>query len=230
MTEFGRYSTTRTGCRPRKRPARTRAPWAGLHRLRRAVFLLAVAAAVAPQALAGPPRDVIQTFNAALLETMQRAKALGYAGRYEKLDPTIRNTFDLAFMARYSAGRYWRSMSEEQQATLVDAFSRMTIATYASRFNGYSGERFHILAEEDARRGTKVVRTELEKKDGERIKLTYLMRETKDGWRTIDVFVKSGISELATKRSEYSAALQRKGYAGLIAILEEKIAGMSDKS
>lgn len=180
-------------------------------------------------AFAGPARDVIESFHAALLETMRQAKTLGYSGRYEKLAPTIRNSFDLAFMARYSAGRHWRDLSAAQRAGLVDAFSRITVATYASRFNGYSGERFHILAEDGARRGTMVVHTELEKKDGERIKLSYLMRETKDGWRTIDVFVKSGISELATKRSEYGATLERKGYAGLIAALEEMIAGLRDK-
>ena len=179
---------------------------------------------------AGPPRAVIETFNTALLQTMRQAETLGYDGRYEKLAPTIRNTFDLAFMARYSAGRHWRGLTKEQQARLVDAFSRITIATYANRFKGYSGESFHILSEKDARRGTKVVRTELEKKDGERIKLTYLMRKTKTGWRTIDIFVKSGISELATKRSEYGATLKRKGYNELIAILEKKIAGLRDKS
>ena len=179
-------------------------------------------------ARADAPRAVIETFNSALLQTMRQAKTLGYAGRYDKLAPAIRNTFDLAFMARYSAGRHWRGLSKEQRDELVDAFSRITIATYASRFNGYAGESFHILSEEDARRGTKVVRTELEKKNGERIKLTYLMRETEAGWRTIDVFVKSGISELATKRSEYGATLTRKGYDGLIAILEQKIAGLGD--
>ncbi len=202
----------------------------GALRLISAVIVLTVIAlGENSRALAQEPRDVIGVFNGSLLETMKEAKTLGYKGRYDKLAPTIRNTFDLQFMARYSAGSHWRTLTEAQQDKLVDAFSRITIATYASRFNGYSGERFHILSQEDARRGTKVVRTELEKKDGERIKLAYLMRHTKDGWRTIDIFVKSGISELATKRSEYSATLKRKGYAALIAILEDKIAGLRDK-
>lgn len=181
------------------------------------------------QAFAETPREVIGEFNAALLATMKEAKTLGYKGRYDKLAPVIRKTFDLAFMTRYSAGSQWRKMTKAQHAELVDAFTRITIATYASRFNGYSGEQFHLLGEEDARRGTKVVRTELEKKSGERIKLAYLLRKTKDGWRTIDIFVKSGISELATKRSEYSSTLKRKGFAALIAILNDKIAGFRDK-
>ena len=203
--------------------------WAS-RRAGRTLFAAALLAiGIQGQAFAGPARDVIASFHAALLETMQQAKSLGYSGRYEKLAPTIENTFDLAFMAQYSAGRHWRAFSAVQQKGLVDAFSRITIATYASRFNGYSGERFHILAENDARRGTKIVHTELEKSDGERIKLSYLMRQTKAGWRTIDVFVKSGISELATKRSDYGATLDRKGYEGLIAALEQMIAGLRDK-
>jgi phospholipid transport system substrate-binding protein len=201
----------------------------------RSAGALLIAGAILVTGLCSPayaekPRALIETFNAALLDTMRQAKTIGYSGRYDKLAPTIKATFDLAFMARYSAGRHWRGLSKVQQDKLVDAFSRITIATYARRFNGYSGERFHILSEEDARRGTKVVRTELEKKDGERIKLTYLLRETKAGWRTIDIFVKSGISELATKRSEYGATLKRKGYNGLIAILEKKIADLRNRS
>lgn len=200
-----------------------------LNTLRIAATLAILTLGLYSQAFAKTPREVIGDFNATLLATMKQAKTLGYKGRYDKLAPVIRKTFDLAFMARYSAGSQWRKLTGAQQAELVDAFTRVTIATYASRFNGYSGEQFHLLSEEDARRGMKLVRTELEKKDGERIKLTYLLRKTKDDWRTIDIFVKSGISELATKRSEYTSTLKRKGFTGLIAILNDKIAGLRDK-
>lgn len=230
MVTMGKFSTKNAGNQMIQHKVPFKISHVGLRFARSLVLAWAILGlGFVSQAYAGPSRDVIETFNTALLETMQKAKTLGYAGRYDKLAPTIKNTFDLAFMARYSAGRHWRGLDKAQQAKLVDAFSRITIATYASRFKGYSGESFHILSEEDARRGTKVIRTELEKKDGERIKLTYLMRETKTGWRTIDVFVKSGISELATKRSEYGATLKRKGYDGLIAILEQKIAGLREK-
>jgi phospholipid transport system substrate-binding protein len=170
---------------------------------------------------------LIKQFNDALLATMQSAEKLGYTGRYEKLAPVLESTFDMNFMTQYSAGRYWRKLTTEQKKKLVGAFSRLTIATYANRFNGYSGERFRILSEETPREGNRLVNTELVKSDGEPVKLNYLLRETKAGWRVIDIFLKGAISELATKRSEYSSTLGNEGFDGLMAIFEQKINGLN---
>jgi phospholipid transport system substrate-binding protein len=170
---------------------------------------------------------LISRLNDTLLATMKSAKDLGFKGRYDKLEPVIEATYDLSFMTQYSAGRHWRQLTPEQRTKLVEAFSRLTIATYASRFNGYSGEKFRILSEKTPRKGNRLVESELIKNDGEAIKLNYLLRQTKKGWRVIDVFLKGTISELATKRSEYSSTLANQGFDGLMAIFERKIAGLN---
>jgi len=186
-----------------------------------AAFL--IASPLLASVTADEPRSVISKLNSALLQSMQRADALGYEGRREKLSPVIQASFDLKFMIRYSAGRHWKKLTDTQKETLTGAFSDLTIATYADRFDGYSGEKFEILAEEEVRKGLKLVKTILQKSDGERIKLDYLLRPTGKSWRIIDIFVKGRISELSTKRSEYSTALKRRGYDGLIEILKKKI-------
>lgn len=187
------------------------------------IALCLIAAPLQASLAAESPTAVIRKFNDALLQTMQRAKDLGYKGRYNKLAPVIKSSFDLNFMARFSAGRYWRKLTDRQKDTLVGAFSDLTIGTYANRFDGYSGERFEILSEEKPRKGHILVKTVLQKSDGEKIKLYYLMRPVENDWRVIDIFTKGSISELSTKRSDYSATLKRKGYDGLIGILKEKI-------
>lgn len=191
------------------------------------LFPMLVVLAAAGPARAEAPTVLIKHFNDTLLATMQSAKELGYEGRYEKLEPVIGSTFDLDFMTQYAAGRYWRKLTAEQKERLIDAFTRLTVATYANRFNGYSGERFRILSEQTPRKGNRLVQSELVKGDGEAIKLNYLLRETKEGWRVIDIFLKGTISELATKRSEYSSTLGNKGFDGLMAIFEQKIAGLT---
>jgi phospholipid transport system substrate-binding protein len=187
---------------------------------------LGILSAGAP-ARADSATALIKRLNDTLLATMQSAKNLGYAGRYDKLAPVLENTFDMNFMTQYSAGRYWRKLTAEQKKKLVEAFSRLTIATYASRFDGYTGERFRILSEDTPREGNRLVNSELVKSDGEPVKLNYLLRETKGGWKVIDVFLKGTISELATKRSEYSSALGNQGFDGLMAIFEQKISGLN---
>ncbi len=173
---------------------------------------------------AGAATAVIERFNGTLLKVMQDADTLRFRGRYQLLEPAVKSSFDLAFMARFSVGRYWKKLSPDQQAKLVNAFSRLTIATYADRFNDYSGESFRILGEKKVRENIVLVRTEIVKADGDRVAINYLMHQGKNAkWKVIDIFLKGRFSELAKRRSEYSSVFKRQGFEGLIAAVEEKV-------
>lgn len=169
------------------------------------------------------PQGVVAQLNGTLLEVMQAAETLGYQGRYERLDPVLRATFNFPVMARISIGRHWSKLDEAQQARMAETFARMSVATFAARFDGFSGERFEVLGEEEGLRKTILVRNHLILPDGEVIPLNYLFRKAKDRWRAVDVYLDAKFSELATKRSEYSAILGREGFDGLIAAIERKI-------
>lgn len=190
--------------------------------------ILACAATAPAVARAGPATDIIEKFNSALLEVMQKADSLQFRGRYETIEPYVRSIFDLDFMARFSVGRHWKTLDEDQRIKLVDAFSRLTIATYADRFNDYSGESFEIGTEEPAPHDTTVVHTSIVKSDGEKIAINYLMWPLKQasngtGWAVIDIVLKGRYSELAKRRSEYVSVLKREGFDGLLRAIDEKI-------
>ncbi len=189
----------------------------------------AVAAVVV--ASLGPPagaettaQGVIDQFHRSLIGVMTRASELGYQGRYDALAPEIARAFHLPVMARIVAGSHWKTFSGDQKSALVEAFGRMTTATYANRFDGYSGERFRILGEAPTRRKSVIVKSEIVKSDGEAIAINYLMRKFRRGWRVVDVQLKGAYSELATRRSEYSSILRRSGLATLLAQIAGKIA------
>jgi phospholipid transport system substrate-binding protein len=177
-----------------------------------------------PAAAGETPRGVAEELDAALLKAMRNAKALGYEGRYQLLAPVLEATFDFSYMARVSVGRYWRKMDEAQRARLIEAFGKLSIATFAARFDGYGGETFKVLGQEDQPRGVILVVNHLVKSDGEAVPINYLMRKQKERWRIVDVFLEAKYSELAIKRSEYTSVYKRDGFAGLIAIMESKIA------
>lgn len=187
------------------------------------------ARAQAPAAQPATPAEqaatpAVERLDAGLLDVMKRAKDLGYEGRRKTLEPIVTDVYDLEFMARTAAGKHWRTLSEAQQRKLVDTFSRMTIANYAGRFTGYGGERFEIRGEEAAGQGTMLVRTALVGPT-ETTALDYRLRRGPDGrWRIIDVFLNGTVSELALRRSEYSAVIEREGFDALLASLESKIA------
>ena len=104
----------------------------------------------------------------------------------------------------------------------------MSIATYAARFDGYSGERFEIVSEEKSVRDTILVKTRLIKSDGGPVALNYLTRARGgEDWRIIDVFLDARFSELARLRADYTAVIKRQGFVELIDLIEAKIAAMA---
>ncbi len=169
-------------------------------------------------------QGVVDQFHRSLIGVMTRAGELGYHGRFEALSPEIARAFHIPVMARIVAGKHWKTFSGDQKSAFVEAFGRMTAATYANRFDGYSGERFRILGEAPTRRKSVIVKSEIVKSDGESIAINYLMRRFKRGWRVVDVQLKGAYSELATRRSEYSSILRRSGLATLLSKIADKVA------
>lgn len=171
---------------------------------------------------ASDPTAPVRAFYDALLGVMKRAKTLGVRGRYDALAPVIRKAFDLPAMTRISVGPRWTSIPADQQGALVDAFSRMTIATYANRFDGYSGERFEVEPNVDARASGSVVHTRIVQPKGEPVTINYLMRKSGGDWKIVDVYLTGTISELATRRSEFASILDTGGPSTLIGSLTQQ--------
>ena len=54
-----------------------------------------------------------------------------------------------------------------------------------------------------------------------------LLRKRNTQWYVIDIFLSGKYSELAKQRAEYTSVLNRKGFIGLVDIVEEKIQRMA---
>ena len=165
---------------------------------------------------------VVEALHDSLLVMMKDAEALGFDGRSAHIAPVVAQSFDLRMIAAMATGTYWKKLSQEQQEQLTGALERLSVATYAGRFNGYSGESFQVLSEQPEAQGTVFVNSKLVKGDGEAIFLKYLLHPDDAGWRIIDVYFLGIYSELGMRRSEYAAILQRDGFKGLLGALEQK--------
>lgn len=206
--------------KPHARTARRRAAAVAL-----VALSLLTAARLAPAAAAeAAPTAVVESLHAALLDAMQRADALGFEGRYELLRPVLADSFDFHTIARIVTGRYWGDTDETQREAFRAAFEALSAATYATNFSGYAGEQFETRGTEDSR-GAKIVRTVLVKPDGEEIPLNYMLRESDNGWRIVNV-VAQGVSDLSLKRADYTAVIKSEGFDSLVARLREKTAAM----
>jgi phospholipid transport system substrate-binding protein len=141
--------------------------------------------------------EVIERLHTTLLAVMKEGDQIGYQGRYDRLAPVIKTSFDMPFISKTVLGKYWETFNNEQRSRFVEAFTKMSIATYAANFDRYSGERF-------------------------KMQLDYLVHRTSSQWRIINI-IAEGVSDLALKRADYSAFLKNKGFEALIEKLNEKV-------
>ncbi len=175
------------------------------------------------------PTAVVERLHAGLLRSMTEADELGFQGRFDYLRPVVEENFDLGFMGSKSVGRHWKKLTPEEQQVWLDKFTGFLAANYAGNFNAYDGESFHTLGEQPAKRETRVVLTELRVPSKENVILNYRLRETPDGWKIIDIYLKGTVSELALRRSDFASTLKEKGFQDLAAAVDQKILELRNK-
>ena len=165
--------------------------------------------------------NTVQGFYDALLITMKNGRTLGQSGRFAQLEPVIRSTFDVPSMARLSVGPSWATLTEAQRQQVTESLGRYISAIYADRFDSYSGQKLQVTGEHPAAAGV-MVHSQIIKANGEPVNVDYMMRRSGDSWLIADIYLDGAISELATRRSEFSAILKNEGVDGLIAALDRK--------
>lgn len=183
--------------------------------------LILGAALHSTQATAEDPAVIqVQTLTSALLKSMQAGTATSPSGRYRALEPVIEQVFALPLMARLSAGPGWVDFAPEQQTAVIAAFSRFTIANYASNFRSFDGQRFEVDDGVVRRGGEKIVRSRIIPSADAPTKLLYRMLQVDGEWRIVDVYY-DGISQLTLHRADFAGAIAAGGAPALIAYLNK---------
>ena len=190
---------------------------------RRFVFLSLLISQAVFATGSSEPASVVDKLHASLLDTMKKADELGYSGRYKRLEPVVGSVFDFPTISQVVIGRYWKDLTEPQRASFIEIFTRLSIATYAARFDSFSNEEFRQVAEDKLKEERILIKTELKKSNGEAVRLDYVVHPKENHWLIVNV-IADGVSDLSLKRADYTAVLKEKGYDALIAMLNDKIA------
>lgn len=184
------------------------------------------AATVAPPAAQAADMQaavaVVKNFYAELSDSMKHGDALGYAGRFKKMQAAVHAGFDMPLMTRLATGLAWSNATPDEQQQLISAFESFSAANYASQFKTDEGVQFIVGNVREASGGLLVDST-LQPKEGDAVALNYLMRrDDKGAWRIVDVFLNGTISQLAARRAEFGAIAHKDGIAALVNSLGEK--------
>lgn len=175
------------------------------------------------------PQALVQQFHAAIIDIMQQGPSLSFEGRVDRLSPVFAETFDMrVFSARTVGVKIWSELTDEQKNEYVETYSRFLIASYADKFDSYSGQIFDFLSMADAPKNTVYVKTQIVRNGKDPIMLDYLIGSRNGKQGIIDVFFDNA-SETSRRLSEFKSIYYNSGYDALISSLEKKTNEMATR-
>jgi len=191
--------------------------------------MMALHGPAASQEAAGPeaaaagdtPEATVRTLHEALVEVAAEHGDGSVEERYRALEPVVAATHDLPYIAELTIRREWRDLSAEQRRRFVDAFVRLSVATYASRFRNLREGMFEIAGSASLPAGRAQVTATLTTEVGEAIPFEYVLHESGGSWRIVNILANE-VSDLALKRAEYRRLLEAGTIDDVIAELERQ--------
>jgi phospholipid transport system substrate-binding protein len=185
-----------------------------------AALLLSVA-----RSQAAPVDDataVIERLYSALVEVATTEPLPALEQRVETLAPVIESTHDLATMGRITVRRFWAEWDDAERERFLDAFERLSVTTYASRFAAVGSDTFAILGAEAIAENRVEVNAAIRRRDAEDVSMDYLLQRDDAGFRIVNVEA-DGVSELSLMRSKYFDVLGTGDLDDLVAGIEAEI-------
>jgi phospholipid transport system substrate-binding protein len=169
------------------------------------------------------PRATVETLHRGLVAAARDAGNAPVAERFHLLEPVVAATHDLPYIAEFALRRQWPSLSASERERFVEAFERLSVTTYASRFRGITADTFTLTGEQEAAGGRVQVDAAIVRPDADAVPLEYLLEQRDGAWRIINI-VADGVSDLALKRAEYQRLLADGTVEDLIDDLEAQAA------
>ena len=118
--------------------------------------------------------------------------------------------FDFAYMARWVAGRYYKTMSPEQQRQFTEIFSELFITTFVQKLSSYQTyppvvDNFisRRTSENEAMASARVIQD-----NGTNIQADFKFIKTPHGWKVVDVRA-NGVSALFYYRNYFAEQIRR---------------------
>lgn len=151
-----------------------------------------------------------------------RDEAVSLEEREQRFQQLLEEGFAMALIGRFVVGRYWKSMSPDQQVEYQRLFSTWILKSYAARLGGYTGQEFKIDRTVKAGEKDVYVRTLIQQPSSAPLRADWRVRRFNEQYKVIDIVVE-GVSMLSTQRAEYTAVLRRHGPEGLIEALQTRL-------
>lgn len=138
------------------------------------------------------------------------SKDIDYSERTQRFRALFTEAFDVPTIGRFALGVPWRQASESDRAEYLKAFEDFIVASYATRFADYGGEKIITTGSRRGDDNEVFVQSQFMRTQGAPVRVTWRLRPIGDSWRIIDVIIED-VSMAITQRDDFSATVQRNG-------------------
>jgi len=198
---------------------------------RKAFILLSFIALLPLQAMASKdaspqlndPQQVVETAVSGVINALKARKDQTTLSSEDRtaIRNSIEGYFDFVEMARRALGKPWKKMQLAQKKEFVVTFRELLERSYGNRLSEYHDQKVEYGKVKIGKR-TATVNSEVIDAD-KRTPVRYKLVHKKSGWRVYDIKVE-GISMISTYRTDFGAAVNKKGLEGFLAGLKERVA------
>ena len=139
----------------------------------------------------------------------------------------VKNTYNTEEMIAKIIGDSWKKANKKDQKEIVIIFQEYIAKNYFKRFNKIKNPSFNLKESKKIGGNLMLVKTILIV-NKEEVSINYLLLLDKNKWRIFDVLLAGSISEIATKKSEFSGFLREGKITPLIDALKKKNAVLNN--
>ena len=192
------------------------------------LFALLIAIVLMPFGLMAEAAEEIVTPKGSLKVAVERLISIAGNATLDKdqkkslIIDVVNEKMDMQVLSQRVVSRHWKKSSNEDQREFIGLFTQVVVNTYFSLLNEYTNEKVEYLKEEIKKKKYAKISTNIVMID-KKIPVTYKLVLRKGKWRIYD-FSAEGVSMISTYTNDYKSTLKRGGLAGLIKILNVKLA------
>tara|TARA_B100000989_G_C19530348_1_gene469320 strand:+ start:2292 stop:2831 length:540 start_codon:yes stop_codon:yes gene_type:complete len=168
------------------------------------------------------PSNVVENLHTVLLHNNNSSK--NKLKKFKNLKQSLENIYDYKRMIKFIYGKKWFSLNIGQKKILQDLFLEYITLNYSKRFSGIRNLKFQLNDTEKFAPKKIMVKTTLIVNENEPVNINYILAlNEREEWKVFDVLYLGSISEISTKKSEFSSFLKKDGPEKLIEVMQRKL-------
>lgn len=133
----------------------------------------------------------------------------------------VKRTYNSRKMTSMIIGKKWKNIKDEKKIELIEVMEEYIASNYIARFSKLNNINFQKENVRQIKNGFKIVSTVLKLKKDD-VNIDYLLSKNDGEWKIFDVLLDNSVSEVATKKSEFSNFISGENIDKLISALKKK--------